>query len=570
MAGGEVIKELVALLRFQLESETLKKAAKAIEEFGELAAIAAGVTTAIGVAFYEAAAGTAEYATEIKKTASQIGTGVEALQALEYGAKLTGVSTEDLRSGMLGLNTVVAGLTEKSKKAGEFLAGMGVHTKGVGGAIKPTDKLLGEIADKFQKMPDGALKSATALKIFGGSGIALVPLLNKGSAGIAELTAEAEELGVILDSKTIEAAAELNDSLDRLSVIGKGLWRQLGAELVPVVQEVVDGMTAWYRANREWIKSKIHSAVELFVSVVDRGWKILKRAWEISDRFINSIGGWKAVLSTIGTLVAVALGASFLSIIGKAAFDLNKLVVGFRALSVAEIFAALPAILFGAAILALGTFLFLVSQDLVQFSSDADHSHTVLGRLVDTFDKPFTWKDSSLVTGIKILTKTLKEFVEVSIDAGKGWAALLEAFGIGTSAQTEDIGMIRKSILDRVNAPGSGFGEQAKKDINRIFGPGASLPQGHQGAPTPLTLAGDEMMRGIVGGPPPTSYISPARTRIDSVEAADRAVRFLQNNPSNITINVDGARDPTAVADEVVERMMRELDGAQPLGIDKP
>jgi hypothetical protein len=48
-----------------------------------------------------------------------------------------------------------------------------------------------EVANAFQKMPDGARKSAIALKLFGLEGAKLIPFLNEGAKGIQALEDEA-------------------------------------------------------------------------------------------------------------------------------------------------------------------------------------------------------------------------------------------------------------------------------------------------------------------------------------------------------------------------------------------
>lgn len=80
-------------------------------------------------------------------------------------------------------------------------------------------------------MPEGAERTALAMKIFGKSGSELVPLLGKGSAGIAELAAKANELGVVFSDDAVKAGGAFDDALKDVNSSIEGLRNALGAEL---------------------------------------------------------------------------------------------------------------------------------------------------------------------------------------------------------------------------------------------------------------------------------------------------------------------------------------------------
>ena len=52
-----------------------------------------------------------------------------------------------------------------------------------------------QMADLFAAMPDGIQKTALATQIFGKAGLDLLPMLNLGSAGLAELQEKAGDYG---------------------------------------------------------------------------------------------------------------------------------------------------------------------------------------------------------------------------------------------------------------------------------------------------------------------------------------------------------------------------------------
>jgi hypothetical protein len=163
--------------------------------------------TAAGAALVSMVKSSADRADSFTKLAQGAGVTVEQFSRLEYAAKLSGVSAEQLQ------------------KALAKLAASGV---------KDANAELLRLADRFSKMPDSAAKTSEAVKVFGERiGPQLIPLLNAGSAGIADLTAESDKLGNTISTETGKAAEQFNDNLTRLSTASKGFSNALTAELLP-------------------------------------------------------------------------------------------------------------------------------------------------------------------------------------------------------------------------------------------------------------------------------------------------------------------------------------------------
>ncbi len=56
--------------------------------------------------------------------------------------------------------------------------------------------MFADVAEALSRMPEGAEKTALAIAVFGRSGANLMPFLNSGRDGLAEMGAEAERLGL--------------------------------------------------------------------------------------------------------------------------------------------------------------------------------------------------------------------------------------------------------------------------------------------------------------------------------------------------------------------------------------
>ncbi|MDA8485168.1 hypothetical protein NNO07_19040 [Pseudomonas resinovorans] len=177
-------------------------------------------------------------ADEASKAAVAAGVQIEALTGLQYAAELAGVSNDDLNSSLARLNKTIDQASRGSKKQALAFADIGVSVRDASGDLKSADQVLLEIADRFESYEDGAAKAALAQDLFGKSGTKLIPLLNSGSAGIRELTDQAQRLGLVLDQETAAAAEEFNDSLSVLSKVSVGFSNELAADLLPSLNDL--------------------------------------------------------------------------------------------------------------------------------------------------------------------------------------------------------------------------------------------------------------------------------------------------------------------------------------------
>lgn len=175
-----------------------------------------------------------------KDMAATLGLSVESLQELTFAGKQAGLSQEDLAGVVNKLNRNIQMAASGTPEQAQAFKDLGVSATDAGGNLRGADDVLMDIADKFQKMPDGAAKSAMAMDLLGKSGAKMIPLLNDGSEGLKQQIALAHQLGFVFDSKTAAAADHFNDTLDVLSMAGTGFANRLTAELLPTLTNVGD------------------------------------------------------------------------------------------------------------------------------------------------------------------------------------------------------------------------------------------------------------------------------------------------------------------------------------------
>lgn len=225
-------------------SDGLKNAGSKLAGFGSVlrSAIvplaAAGTAALVGVG--AAVKGTIDAADEMSKAASKFGVPIEELSRLKYAADLSDVSLEGLGTSLGRLSkNMVSAATGAGPMAKAFDAA-GISVKNADGSLRSSTDVLGQLADKLSTMPDGAQKTALAIQLLGKSGAEMIPLLNGGSAALAEMGKEAETFGQVFSSATGTNAEAFNDNITRLQGALSSTSAEIAARVLPSLVSLTD------------------------------------------------------------------------------------------------------------------------------------------------------------------------------------------------------------------------------------------------------------------------------------------------------------------------------------------
>lgn len=192
-----------------------------------------GVTELIG-GFKEAIA----RADDLGKAASKVGLSVEDFTALKVAADLSDVSMESLSAGLGKLSKAMLDVARGG--GDEAFKQLNIEVTKADGSMRSVREVFAEVAGKFEGMNDGALKTATALAIFGKGGKDLVPLLNEGKGELVEWTAAAQRMGLVISKDTAAQSQRFNDNLKLLQLAGQGLANTVVAAVLPALVRLSD------------------------------------------------------------------------------------------------------------------------------------------------------------------------------------------------------------------------------------------------------------------------------------------------------------------------------------------
>lgn len=172
-------------------------------------------------------------ADETGKLAAKVGVTTEFISEMGYAAKASGANAKILESGLFALSESAVKAEAGARRPAAAFKALGVDVLDANGKLKSLETLLPPLADRFRKMADGPKEAALANAIFGSSAKDLLPLLNQGADGMAELRQRAQELGLTVSGETATAAAGLNDQIDLMKAQLAGAAMQIAQGLLP-------------------------------------------------------------------------------------------------------------------------------------------------------------------------------------------------------------------------------------------------------------------------------------------------------------------------------------------------
>jgi len=259
---------------------------------------------------------TQELGLAVAKLSRETGLTTEASSELLFAFKHFGLSADDASRSigifakkLKGVSDEETGVTTGGKSMAQILADIGVQATDANGNILPLDQILGPLADKFKAMPDGMEKTGLAMQLFGRSGKDMIPLLNAGSAGLEELSAEADKLGVTLSAENVGAIKQFTFAQRDMNEAIAGVKIQIGMALMPVLTRFAEWFVSVQPQIREFVREgieKVKAAIEALKPVIEKAGEALDFVSEHKEMIIGA-------LAAIGVVVAATVVPAFLA-----------------------------------------------------------------------------------------------------------------------------------------------------------------------------------------------------------------------------------------------------------------
>jgi hypothetical protein len=298
IAGTLEVQMLANLARLQGDMTSAKRmvggAMKGIESSVAMAKRALGALgIGIGlIGFGRMIKGAIDAQDELSKLSQKINVSVETLAGLRHAADLAGVSGEALTKGFKTLSSQMFDASMGLAESKRNFAALGVQVKNTDGTLKDTQAVMLAVADKFAKMNDGAAKSALAVKLFGKAGLDMIPMLNSGSAAIAEMIAEGQRLNPVT-TESARQAEIFNDNMKRLSGSISAVGISILNDLLPQLSEMTEQMELARKSGEGFWSTMFEGAKAAMQGVM--GWTAAGQLQKITDDIEDAYENLRAI-----------------------------------------------------------------------------------------------------------------------------------------------------------------------------------------------------------------------------------------------------------------------------------
>ena len=265
----------------------------------------------------------------LNKMSARTGVAVQSLSELKFVAEQNGAAIGDVEKGLRGMVKTVRNADRGLSTASDALEAIGLSSKKLAG-LSP-EQQFEVIADGIAGIADDGKRAAVAMEIFGRAGSALLPTLQSGSAGIAQLRKETRDLGITMDGEQAQAAADFTDAWNRITQQLRAAVIQIGGALAPAITKISSVITPVLKGVIDWIKQN----GELIKLVAAVGAGLLAAGAALIAFGVGAtvaatvLGGMSAIVSAVGTAIGILGGAVtfLLSPVGLAVIAATALTV---------------------------------------------------------------------------------------------------------------------------------------------------------------------------------------------------------------------------------------------------
>lgn len=203
------------------------------------AGIVAGATAAAG-ALVGVATDAAGAMDAIDKGSAKVGISKQAYQEWSYVLGQNGMDIGKMEVGMKTLVSAMDGAAAGTESAVAKFDALGLSIYDSNGKLKDQETMMSEAIYALANMENGTEKARLATELFGKSGVEMMPMLNGGAEGIADLTQRAHDLGLVMSDEAVTAGVVLGDTMDDVKQSFGALGNQLGVGFMPIIQSILD------------------------------------------------------------------------------------------------------------------------------------------------------------------------------------------------------------------------------------------------------------------------------------------------------------------------------------------
>lgn len=258
-----------------------------------IGAVAAAGVAATG-ALVSGVGGIAEYGDNIDKMSQKMGLSVEAYQEWDAVMQHSGTSMEAMKASMKTL-------ANAAESGSEAFDALGISQEAI--ANMSQEQLFEATIAALQNVEDETTRTYLAGKTLGRGATELGALLNTSAEDTQAMRDRVRELGGVMSTDAVKAAAAYQDSLQDMKTAFSGISRGMLQEFLPSIRTVMDGLTEIFSGNSE---QGIGMVTEGIQTMLDGIGEMLPQMAEIATSIIAAIA--ETLIANLPMIVEAGIG----------------------------------------------------------------------------------------------------------------------------------------------------------------------------------------------------------------------------------------------------------------------
>lgn len=193
---------------------------------------------------------------------------------------------------------------EKAKlsDAGQALANLGISAVDSSGNLRDEEEVFSEVITALQGMENETERARIASLLLGKGGTELGALLNTSAEETQAMKDRVHELGGVMSDDGVKAAAAFQDQLQDMQTAFSGLSRNMMAQFLPEMTEVMAGLTDIFSGDSEGGLAKISEGID---GIVDGITEALPEIAKTATSIVEALG--TAIIENLPALIDVGM-----------------------------------------------------------------------------------------------------------------------------------------------------------------------------------------------------------------------------------------------------------------------
>ena len=298
----------VGNVNLRAASEQFKEWGGSLTEAGQkmqgLSMAAAGVVAALAGISYKAGTNADDLNTLSKVYSINTGD----LQKYAVAADLVDVSVEDIAKSHVKLEKSMYSANTGSKSMQEAFDKLGVSITDSNGELRDGDAVWQDTISALGQMTNDTERDALAMQLMGKSAANLNPLIADQGETYKNLTDTLKQYDLdFVDQETLDKANEFNDSLDTMKAIGSVALSTVGSQLAAYLAPALEKVVGWFGKVAEWL-SKLSPEVLTVIGVVAGVVAAIAPVLLVLGKLAFAVSSILNLASTLGTTVGALAG----------------------------------------------------------------------------------------------------------------------------------------------------------------------------------------------------------------------------------------------------------------------